>query len=465
MAAPEVHTRGMALDSTNYHLLVVDDDSLVIESLRLLLPKNWNMTALQDYKKLPEVFKKSTVYHAAFVDMHLTNNLKFAEGPQVITELHKQMPQLEIMAMSGDLSLDLMEACLKNGAQRFLAKPLLAEEVSSTLEKIEALWTMRLLESRGHTHQIRWMGSGTLSQEIKKQIAQLRGEEGPILIEGETGTGKEVAFRLLNEQEKHRPCVTVNIASIPENLFESEMFGHVKGAFTGADQAKMGLAEAAHGGDLFLDEIEALPLHQQVKLLRFLETGEIRRVGAKESLNVKTRVICASNQKLSDLVKKGEFREDLYFRLSGKKLQLPPLRERSEDIPELCQFFINKQKPRINKTFAPETLEFLKTYSWPGNVRELKRVCEQLCLISPLPIIRSEDASRLLASNSTEGLGASTMIDWSFGLEKIMQDFEKKVIEQCLQRESNVDQAADLLKISRSSLYKKIKDYQIKDET
>jgi DNA-binding NtrC family response regulator len=372
------------------------------------------------------------------------------------------MPQLEIIAMSGDLSLDLMEASLKNGAQRFLAKPLLAEEITSTLEKIEAVWMMRLLESRGHTHQIRWVGNGIKSQEIKKQVAALRGEEGPLLIEGETGTGKEVLFRLLNQQENNRPFVVVNIASIPENLFESEMFGHVKGAFTGADQQKIGLAEAAHGGDLFLDEIEALPLHQQVKLLRFLESGEIRRVGGKESITVKTRVICASNQTLSELVKKNEFREDLLFRLAGRKINLPPLRERPEDIQELCQFFINKQKPRINKVFANETVEFLKTYTWPGNVRELKRVCEQLCLISPLPIIRPEDARNLLVANSSETEMNRNSLDWSLGLEKLMDLYEKQIIEKCLQREPDIDQAADLLKISRSSLYKKIKDHEIR---
>ena len=452
----------MAQDSSKYHLLVIDDDNLIVESLRLLLPKNWNMTAVQELALIKEHLKAPSLYHAAFVDMHLTKNMAFAEGPQIISDLHKKMPHLEIIAMSGDLSLDLMEACLKNGAQRFLAKPLLPPEITATLEKIEAVWMMRMMESRGQSHEFRWVGNGTKSQEVKKQIANLRGESGHILIEGETGTGKEVLFRMLNQQESNRPFVTVNIASIPENLFESEMFGHVKGAFTGADQQKIGLAEAAHGGDLFLDEIEALPMHQQVKLLRFLESGEIRRVGAKDSITVQTRVICASNQKLSELVKKGDFREDLLFRLGGRKITLPPLRERSEDIQELCQFFLNKQKPRINKVFAPETIEFLKSYAWPGNVRELKRVCEQLCLISPLPIIRPEDARNLLMANSSETQMGQMLIDWNLGLEKIMDLYEKQVIEKCLQRESDVDQAADMLKISRSSLYKKIKDHEIR---
>lgn len=394
--------------------------------------------------------------HAAFVDMHLSGNGKPAEGPEVIARLHRENPQIEIIAMSGDLSLELMEKCLKNGAQKFLAKPLMADEVLATLEKIEALWMMRQLDSRGHHNQIRWLGQSLASENIRKQIASFRGEDGPILLEGETGTGKEVTFRLLNQQEVGRPFVSVNIASISENLFESEMFGHVRGAFTGADTLKIGLAEAAHGGDLFLDEIEALPLAHQVKLLRFLETGEVRKVGAKETILVKTRVICASNQNLQQLIQQGRFRDDLLFRVSGKKILLPPLRERVADIEELAQFFIQQQKPRINKQLSPEAIQALKNYPWPGNVRELKRICEQLTLVSRLPIIREEDVLGLLQPSSIHAYQA---LDLKKGLMVLVEEFEAQVLGKCLQQTSDVDEAASILQISRSSLYKKIKDY------
>lgn len=394
--------------------------------------------------------------HAAFVDMHLSGNGKPAEGPEVIARLHRENPQIEIIAMSGDLSLELMEKCLKNGAQKFLAKSLMADEVLATLEKIEALWMMRQLDSRGHHNQIRWLGQSSASENIRKQIASFRGEDGPILLEGETGTGKEVTFRLLNQQEVGRPFVSVNIASISENLFESEMFGHVRGAFTGADTLKIGLAEAAHGGDLFLDEIEALPLAHQVKLLRFLETGEVRKVGAKETILVKTRVICASNQNLQQLIQQGRFRDDLLFRVSGKKILLPPLRERVADIEELAQFFIQQQKPRINKQLSPEAIQALKNYPWPGNVRELKRICEQLTLVSRLPIIREEDVLGLLQPSSIHAYQA---LDLKKGLMVLVEEFEAQVLAKCLQQTSDVDEAAGILQISRSSLYKKIKDY------
>jgi DNA-binding NtrC family response regulator len=445
--------------SQTFHLLVIDDDSLIIDSLRLILPSHWKMTSSSDASFPAQTSIGATSFHAAFVDMHLKNNTKTAEGPGLIQKILEQDAKIEIIAMSGDLSLDLMEKCLKVGASKFLAKPLLPDEVLSSLEKIEALWQIRSMESRGGGRLAQWKGSSKASEDVRRKIASLRGEPGPLLIEGETGTGKEVCFRLLNAQEPNRPTVTVNVAGIPENLFESEFFGHVKGAFTGADTLKVGLSEAAHGGDLFLDEVEALPLSQQVKLLRFLETGEIRRVGSKDCLHVKTRVIFASNQNLQNLVREGKFREDLLFRISGKKIVLPALRDRAEDIPELAKFFLSLERPRSNKMFAPEAIEALQKYSWPGNVRELRRVCEQLSLTAPLPIIRAEDVKALIDPRvSTQGM---PVVDLTIGLTALLDNFEAKVIQEALHKAPDVEKTAEILKISRSSLYQKIKNHNI----
>ncbi len=448
----------MMQNVSHFHLLVVDDDQLIIDSLKLLLPKHWRMTAVKN----PQLIDERMMFHGAMVDMHLTGSTQVAEGPEVILKLSRTNPHLEIIAMSGDLSIELMEQCLKNGAQKFLAKPLMPDEVLANLEKSEALWMMRQLESKFHHSQFKWIGSSTKSQEIKKKIASFRGEPGPILIEGETGTGKEVACKLLNQQEPNRPFIAVNVAAIPENLFESEMFGHVRGAFSGADQLKIGLAEAAHGGDLFLDEIEALPLTQQVKLLRFLESGEVRKVGSKDAVKVQARVICASNQPLTELVKLGKFREDLLFRLNGKFLQLPPLRDRKDDIAELALCFIDEQKPRINKNFSPEAIEELKKYSWPGNVRELRRICEQLAIVARLPIIRREDVHQLLGYHEPDHSSSSNDdFDLSQGLYRLLSAFEKRLIETAIRKSGDIEQASELLQISRSSLYKKIKDFSI----
>jgi DNA-binding NtrC family response regulator len=398
-------------------------------------------------------------FHAAFVDMHLTGNLERAEGVEVIRSLRDSDPHLEIVAISGDLDRDLMEKCLKAGASRFLSKPLNADEFLLTLDKIEAHILLQGATSRSKQSHLRWVGSSETSQKIRRQIADLKGENGPILIEGESGTGKEVTAALIHEQEGREPLITINVAAIPDNLFESEFFGHTKGAFTGADQNKMGLAEAAHGGDLFLDEVEALSPQHQAKLLRFLETGEVRRLGSKDSIKVQTRVIAATNQKLEKLVKENKFREDLLWRLNGKKISLPALRERIEDVKELSEFFLALDKVR-KKTLSEDAVEALRNYSWPGNVRELKRVCEQLLISAPLPIVRAQDIISLLQPSGRGGPNAN--VDYSLGLEVLMNEYESRIITQCLENISDIDEAGKLLGISRSSLYKKIKDHNIK---
>ncbi|MBV2169314.1 MAG: sigma-54 dependent transcriptional regulator [Bdellovibrio sp.] len=444
-----------------FSLLIVDDDPLVHQSLKMCLPTHWKVFSAP---KL-EAIQYERFYHAAFVDMHLEPGSSKAAGPQVIEKLIKHNNQLEVVAMSGDLSRSLMESCLKAGAQKFLAKPLMPEEVLLILEKIEALWDLRSMDPSAHRRSARWVGNSTASQKIKKRIAELRGETNAVLIEGETGCGKEVVARLLHEQEGERPFIAVNLASIPENLFESEMFGHIKGAFTGADQNKIGLTEAAHGGDLFLDEIEALPLNQQAKLLRFLETGEVRRVGAKESSQVKTRVIAASNKPLEKMVTAGEFREDLLYRLASQRVELTPLRERLDDIDELAKHFLEAERPRRNKTIDADGLAALKKYNWPGNVRELKRVCEQLSLTSPLPFIREEDVNNWLRPAATPaGAPSYTSIDFNKGLNTLVEEFEAHAIRTCLKQTQDIEEAAKVLKVSRSNLYKKIKDYKIEEE-
>lgn len=443
-------------NSAPCRLLVLDDDSLIHESLTLILPDHWEIVSAMKPTDVP----KDGIFHAAFVDMHLTKNTAIAEGPDAIAEIRKRFPLIEVYAMSGDLTIQLMEKALEKGARKFLAKPLNADEILEGLEKIEALWALRQSGSlHRSTKTFKWLGDSETSQAVLYNIASLRGERAPILIEGDTGTGKEVVANLLNQQEAGRPFLAVNLGAIPENLFESEFFGHIRGAFTGADSLKIGLAEAANGGDLFLDEIEALPLSQQAKLLRFLESGEVRRVGAKEVIHVKVRIIAASNQVLSEMVEKGQFREDLLFRLAAHRVQLPALRERSADIPELTKSFFKSQARASTKMLSAEALLVLQSHSWPGNVRELRRVCEQLALTSPLPIIRDIDVQKVLGGKADSPKSARQL---DRGLTALVEDFEKEVLIEALAlSENDVDRAAELLQISRSNFYKKMKDYVI----
>ncbi len=444
---------------TQYRVLAVDDDELILQSLAMILPDHWEMVSATDHQKIPEGH-----FHIAFCDMHMSPDMNKREGLEVIKTLNTRDTHMEIVAMSGDLDRDLMESCLKAGATRFLAKPFAKDELLLTLDKVEALLLLNTATQRSGQTRHPWVGSGPKTHEIKRTVASFRGEPGPILIEGESGTGKDVISRLIHEQEHgNRPYICVNVAAIPETLFESEMFGHVKGAFTGADSNKMGLAEAAHGGDLFIDEIEALPMSQQAKLLRFLESGEIKRVGARDTIHTKCRVIAASNRSLKAMVEAEEFREDLLWRLSGKTLVVPPLRERKEDLKELARHFLDTHRPKHNKTLTADALKAMEEYSWPGNVRELRRVIEQLCLIAPLPIIRNVDVQAVV--NITENTTASSSIDsnhdFSQGLSVLIQNYEKAIVEAALKKFDDVDLAAKTLGVSRSTFYKKLKDYNI----
>lgn len=441
---------------TLLNLLIVEDDQLLASSLKLMAPDAFKVYVAQKPSLVPD----HVFFHAALVDMHLeVKPGEVADGPLVIQKLTKRNPQIEVVAMSGHLDRALMEKAIHAGAQRFLAKPLLAEEVHSTLTKIEAYWNLRLAAYEGSRIKAKLIGSSAQAETMRKQIAQLKMEKTPILIEGETGVGKEIIANLLNQQEGSRPFVAVNCSALTETLFESEFFGHLKGSFTGADANKIGFAEAAHGGDLFLDEIEALPLSQQAKLLRFLESGEIRKVGAKESIHVETRVIAASNIPLKKLIEEKKFREDLYFRLSSQRIEVPALRDRKVDIPEIADFFVELEKPKRNKAFEADAYPALQEYQWPGNVRELKRVCEQLVLTSPLPVIREHDVRKLLAYTAASSPAEELKLNQT--LEEYLTKQEKRFIEFCLQQTKDIEKSCELLKVSKSNLYKKIKDLGI----
>lgn len=438
--------------SSLFNLLIAEDDLSLAAALKLMVPDGFKVYVTKNLDLIPD----HVFFHAALVDMHLTSKVgETADGPIIIDYLVKKNPQVEVVSMSGDLNRENMEAAIRAGAQRFLSKPLHPEEVTLVLEKILAYWQLRQFEFSNHS-QIKLIGSSASTENLRKKIASLKNEKSAILIEAETGCGKDVVARILNQQQGKIPFVTINCAALNENLFESEFFGHVKGAFTGADQNKIGLAEAAHGGDLFLDEIEALPLSQQAKLLRFLESGEIRKLGAKEHVTVQTRIIVASNQPLKKMVEEKKFREDLYFRISSQKIDIDPLRNRLDDLEILAKYFIDSEKPRRNKELSIDAVALLKKYDWPGNVRELKRVCEQLVLTSPLPVIRSQEIHNLLFSHiesvSDEELKNVSLSDYMNEKEKIFLDFH-------LKKEKDLDLICKNLQISKSNLYKKIKDY------
>lgn len=446
-------------------LLVIGKDPSVRETVRLTLPSHWAMTCVGHLKELEPLDEFNTVT-AALVDIHHVGPPEGTMhahgcrvyGVEVLSQLRRTLPQMELVATSADLDPILMEKCLAAGAWRFIGKPLAPQEVRVVLEKIEAFNWLKLEKSC--SRNLYWIGKSEISQNIRKQIANMKGERGPILLEGESGTGKEIVAQLLHQQEgPDRPIIQVNVATLGESLFESELFGHSKGAFTGADSHRMGLAEAANGGDIFLDEIETLPLAIQAKLLRFLEDGEVRRVGSLRSTHVEVRVIAATNQNLERLVEAGQFRPDLYWRLIGKKIYLPPLRHHPDDIFDLATEFMKRQSPRYNKILSDAAPQLLKIYHWRGNVRQLLRLCELLCMSAPLPLVRGQDVTAILKPALAKK--ELNLLDLSKGLPQLLFEIEGQILRDAVSKESDVEALAQLLRISRSSIYKKLKEHQL----
>ncbi|PIU00180.1 MAG: sigma-54-dependent Fis family transcriptional regulator [Bdellovibrionales bacterium CG10_big_fil_rev_8_21_14_0_10_45_34] len=445
-------------------LLVVDDDASIPESIRLLVPDGWLVVSCDPSKNpLPN----PCGFDAAIVDMHLTAQ-QGAEGIQVIRKLLSQNPAMAVLGASGDSSIDLMSKAISVGAQWFLAKPVNANELLSRLRFIESY--LKLLR---YTDNNRWIGRSPVSLNILREIALCSIDTRPTLIQGESGAGKEVAASLIRKLLEPKPWISVNIAAIPDNLFESELFGHAKGAFTGADQARIGLIEAARNGTIFLDEIETLSLQNQAKLLRFLETGEVRRVGSSAITSIECRVVVASNIDLKTLVSEGRFREDLYWRLYGSVINIPSLRERKPDILETATFFLSRNKYGESKVITAEAADFLEGHTWPGNVRELRQVMDSLARTSPLPFIRKVDVEASLqkfssASNSStcdqSSPGSqieSSDIELSEGYERLISKFELSLFQKALATHQGVDEAARTLGMSRSNLYKKLKRYSL----
>ena len=397
-------------------------------------------------------------FHAVLIHMKtFSSRRKQRQIFHWIRCLKEKYPLIEFIGLFENKGEEnFMEDALRSGVGRYLKKPYKNEELFLYLNKIETLWDLQPHNS--YSHEI-LVGESGKTKSIRRQIAELRGEGGPILIEGESGTGKELITHLLHKHSRG-PLMSLNLAAIPENLFESEMFGHVKGAFTGAQTNQLGLVETAHEGDLFLDEMEALSLTLQAKLLRFLETGEFRKLGSQKLQHVNVRVIVATNKNLDKMVREGKFREDLLWRLEAKKIRIPPLRERKRDIIPLIEYFLKKDKIR-KKTLNQDALKVIEDHLWPGNIRQLKQFCEKLLLFSPLPTIRRKDVLKLVERSGSSFFYFENRkdLDFSKGLPSLLREHEASLIDKCLDKYNDVDKSAQIMKISRSSLYKKIKDH------
>jgi len=425
--------------------------------MRLELPRmGHEVTVCPDGLSAVAALERNT-YDCILVDLDMPG----LGGIDVIARAKQLSPDTEAVVLTGKSSLETAVAALRHGTFDYLTKPCRLVELQAVLkrvaEKRELTNKYRALKQRlerieGRSNLI---GGSPGMQQVRSLIARVAPTHSTVLILGETGTGKELVARALHDQS-HRaemPFVPINCGGLPENLIESELFGHRKGSFTGADENRAGLFEVANGGSLFLDEIGELPKAMQAKLLRFLESGEIRRVGENQSFTCDVRVICATHRKLDEMVARYEFREDLWFRVNTFEVPLPPLRERIEDIPALARHLAMRFRPGVlpdDEVFTPEAMAMLADHCWPGNVRELANVIEHaMILCERLPIstehLPLRFTSRRLRAVPSEGNGQT------------LRDREMRAIYEALDRwGGNKPKAAEALGISLKTLYNKL---------
>jgi two-component system, NtrC family, response regulator AtoC len=455
---------------TKKKLLIIDDEENMRHMLQALIGrKGFSVDTAGDGEEAL-AFVQQNKYDFILCDVRMpgTDGLEF---------LKKAMPFLAdstVIMMSAYGSVDMALEAMKAGAYDFISKPFKADEVLLTLKKAEEREGLRQ-ENKELKEQIKnikekdgfdGMVAGSKAMhdifDLARKVAPF---DTTVLITGESGTGKELVARGIkaSSQRADRPFLAINCGGIPENLLESELFGYIKGAFTGADKPHRGIFKEADGGTLFLDEIGELPMGMQVKLLRVLQEGEIKPVGSTKIEKVNVRILAATAKDLEAEVRRGVFREDLYYRLNVIKIAIPPLRERKEDIPRLCDHFVQKFNTLLSgrvKSISPQAMEILLVYNWPGNVRELENIVQRGIVLTDHGDIGLEQLPPYLSDTAIKNDMEYSIS--GFSLKKAQRTLEEKMIAKVLkQTGGNKVQASRLLEISYPSLLNKIKEYGV----
>ncbi|MEO1083522.1 MAG: sigma-54 dependent transcriptional regulator, partial [Acidobacteriota bacterium] len=445
--------------------LIADDQRDVLESLRFLLrAEGWQVETVTSPRLLVERLKQMEV-DVVLIDLNYTRDTTSGqEGLDLIRDIQGVDAALPIVVMTAWASVELAVEAMRRGASDFVEKPWDNQRLLSILRAQTALSrAMRrshrleaenqLLRSDAATEMI---AESKAMAPVMTLIERVGPSDANVLITGENGTGKGLVAQVLHRVSKRaeRPLITVNIGGLSETIFESELFGHVKGAFTDAKSDRVGRFELADSGTLFMDEIANMTLSQQARLLRVLETGELERVGSSRTRQVDVRLVSATNADLDDAVREGTFRQDLLFRLNTVEIPLPPLRERREDIPLLAHHFLAAQARHYGKDlerFDDQAMQAMLGHAWPGNVRELSHVIERAILMADGAVVRAGD----LGLTRSRGEGVSLE-------EMSLEEVEKLLINKALERHAgNVSDAARALGLSRSALYRRLEKYGI----
>ena len=453
-------------------ILIVDDQRDVREALRLLLKaEGVDSTAADGPRAAVEALRKQR-FDAALIDLNYARDTTSgAEGIELLRELKKLDADLPVIVMTAWGTIDVAVKAMRHGAGDFIEKPWDNQRLMSVIRN-----QLALADSRGQTARLKreneilrdegeepFIAESPAMRAVLAQLDRVAPTDANVLILGENGTGKGVVARRLHARSARaaRTLVKVNMGGIPESVFEAEMFGHVRGAFTDAKSDRIGRFELADGGSLFLDEIANIPPAQQPKLLRVLEDGELERVGSSRTIKVDVRLISATNADLAAEMARGTFRRDLLFRLNTVELKLPPLRERDEDVALLAESFLAhfaRRYQRESLRFAPSAVHALKGYAWPGNVRELSHVIERAVLMLDGDVV--DEAALNLKPEATHSLSGAAALAASASMT--VDEAEEQLVRQALERTSgNIQRAATLLGLSRPSLYRRMEKYGI----
>jgi DNA-binding NtrC family response regulator len=445
-------------------ILVVDDELSMLEVLAEMLSREGYTV-----KTTPKTAEAVEIVQQGQIDLVISDlKMEPTDGLELLRRLKRVDPEVVVIVMTAYASYETAVEAMREGALEYVMKPFKRDEillkVKLGLQQRAILDENRLLkhEIAGRYHYENIVGSSKPMEAIYRLIEKVAPTDSTVLLSGESGTGKELVARALhyNSPRRERAFCAVNCGALPETLLESELFGHVRGAFTGAHADKVGLFEAAHKGTILLDEIGTTSPAMQMKLLRVLQEREIKRVGSTEVKHIDVRVIAATNENLAERVKQGQFREDLFFRLSVIPIEIPPLRERREDVPLLVRHFLELRRERFGEQVAidDEAMFVLESYEWPGNVRELENVIERAAtLCDNRHITLAELPDRLLEGHDLKLVHDKT-------LRAVTRDTQRRHIARVL-RETGGDKkaAARLLEISVPSLYRKLDELQLKD--
>ena len=443
-----------------HSILIVDDEPGIRHTLRgVLEDEGFSAVAVGSGEDALQAFDER-VFSCVLLDVWLPG----IDGIETLARLKTQFPDVCVIMISGHGKIETAVRATKLGAFDFIEKPLSLEKTVLTVKHAldHQELEMANAELRDKLERNNWMvGDSVPMRALRQQIAYAGPTSGRVLIYGESGTGKELVARALHAGSSRapRPFIEVNCAAIPEDLIESEMFGHVKGAFTGATAAKRGKFERADGGTIFLDEIGDMSLKTQAKVLRVLEEQRFESVGSENSVSVDVRVISATNKKLEAEIEHGSFRADLFYRLNVIPFELPPLRERLEDVPLLVDHFnrefsaANKRRP---KEFTPEAIERMQNYQWPGNVRELRNTVERVIIMQARMLVEADDLPILAGE-------APVAASYSFDSYREAADaYEREyILRKLAESENNISRTAEIMGIDRSHLYRRMKSLGI----